>query len=316
MPANKISVVFPGQGSQSTSMLDGWLEHSALAKDCFEQASSLLGYDLVSLIQDNPNNQLNQTEYTQVAIYTTSAAIWLSALECFPIAFSSMAGHSLGEYTALMAAGAISFEDGLKLVHKRGQLMQSASPDGAAGMTVVIGLKDEVIDAICTEIELMDLVISPANYNAPGQTVVAGVIPALERFETMAKAQGAKIAKRLPMSVPSHSPLLSEAVDELAEALDVTKVQMPSVPVYSNVTGHYHDSPDSIKRRLKEQIITPVHWVSILKNFEQQNVTHQLEIGPGKVLTGLAKRSLKHVELLSIVQPSEINPVCQQLQKS
>ncbi len=311
---NHISVVFPGQGSQSVGMLNHWIDQNNLFRDYFTEASDILGYDLVDLVTHDKDGLLNQTEYTQPAIYTTSAAIWYAFNECFDLSFSCMSGHSLGEYTALMAAGALSFADGLTLVQKRAKAMQSASPEGLAGMSVVIGLDNESVDAICTEIELSDLTIGPANYNAPGQVVVAGVIEAIERFEVMAKSQGAKLVKRLPMSVPSHSPLMLQATEELSSTLDTVKIQMPSTPVYSNVTGRPHGSPQEIKLKLKEQLIAPVLWVNTLKNQQPDGVTHQLEIGPGKVLTGLAKRSIPQWQLFSITHPSEISQVCEQLQ--
>lgn len=308
-----LSVVFPGQGSQSPSMIDDWLESSPAVRSTFEEASELLGYDLVKLIQTDDHTKLNQTTFTQPAIYTTSAAIWFAMSECFDISFDAMAGHSLGEYTALMAAGVFSFSDGLSLVQERARLMQEASPPGVAGMCVVIGLADEVVDAICTEIELDDLTISPANYNAPGQVVVAGVIEALDRFEVMAKSHGAKIVKRLAMSVPSHSPMMIDAAEALGETLNATKIQAPTVPVYSNVTGHHHGSVDEIRIKLREQLVAPVRWVSCLQGINESALCKQLEIGPGKVLSGLAKRTMPKWQLFSINHPSQIADVCQEL---
>ena len=310
---NQIAVVFPGQGSQSVGMLDQWMTQSDETQEMLSQASDVLGYDLEAIIANNPEDALNQTAYTQPAIYTVSAIIWHAMSRCFDIEFAAMAGHSLGEYSALMAAGVFSFEEGLRLVAKRGELMQAASPEGKAGMLVVIGLQDEAVDSLCTEIEIDGHVIGPANYNSPGQVVVAGELPALDRFEQLAKSHGAKLVKRLAMSVPSHSPLMMKAAESFGGILDEIKFQAPRVPVYSNVTGTYHDAPDEIKTKLQEQLVSPVRWASSVEHMVKAGVTHQLEVGPGKVLTGLGKRIDRSLDCSVIQVPDDIAPICDSL---
>lgn len=284
------AMLFPGQGSQAVGMLSG---HSdALIGRTFEEASTALGWDLAALVREGPAESLNQTARTQPALLAAGIAVWrLWQAQGLP-APAALAGHSLGEYTALVAAGSLDFADALKLVELRGQLMQAAVPEGVGGMSAVVGLEDEAIEAFCREYSGPG-VLEPANYNAPGQVVVAGNIPALEWLEAQGKARGARMIKRLPMSVPSHSALLREAADKLFERLSSLSVRAPALPVLHNLDGATRQEPEAIRLALRDQLYRPVRWTATIKKLEEQGVTQLFECGPGKVLVGLNKRIVK-----------------------
>lgn len=280
--------LFPGQGSQTVGMLSQLAEKEPLITEFFEQASAIFGEDLWKVVQENPADSLNQTLYTQPILLTASVALYQLVLKknSLPVPHF-MAGHSLGEYSALVCADAIQFEDALKLVILRARLMQDAC-QSAVGMLAVLGLGDNVVLDLCKQVT--DAVLEPANYNAPGQVVVAGEIAALEKFEILARAAGAKLLKRLPMSVVSHCQLLKTAAADLATALTEIELRMPTIPVVHNVNMTVAQTPTEIKQNLAAQLYSSVHWWESIEFMGQQGVTGYYEIGPGKVLSGLNKR--------------------------
>ena len=280
--------VFPGQGSQSVGMLSDISENYEIARTTFEQASDALGYDLWKLICDGPDADLNQTDRTQPALLASSVAIW-RVLEQKGFQCDYMAGHSLGEYSALVCAGALRFEEAVKLVEMRGQFMQQAVPAGVGAMYAIIGLADEAIQTAC-ESAAQGEVVSPVNYNSPGQVVIAGNAAAVERAGALCKEAGAKRAMPLAVSVPSHCELMTPAAEKLKGALDALTVSEPSIPVFNNVDVLAQNNASDIKDALVRQLYSPVRWTETVQKLASNNVTSLLEVGPGKVLTGLAKR--------------------------
>lgn len=288
------AVLFPGQGSQAVGMLSG--HGDPLVAQTFAEASAILGWDLAGLVREGPVEALNQTAKTQPALLAAGVAVWrlLQARlqsEGLPPP-TALAGHSLGEYTALVAAGSLGFADALKLVELRGQLMQAAVPEGVGGMAAVVGLEDAAIEAFCAEFP-GEGVLAPANYNAPGQVVVAGNVPALEWLEKEGKARGARMVVRLPMSVPSHCSLLRGAAEQLAERLAATDIRAPSVPVRHNLDGQARGEADAIRAALRDQLYRPVRWSATIQQLHGEGIGYFLECGPGKVLAGLNKRIAK-----------------------
>lgn len=291
--------VFPGQGSQHVGMLADMAAEYPVIKATFEAASAVLGYDLWDVVSHDPHEQLNQTQYTQPALLTVGVAsyrAWQSQKGAEP---QVMSGHSLGEYTALVCAGALGFEEAVALVAERARLMQAAVPVGVGGMAAIIGLTPEQIDAVCQEAS-NDESVTPANFNSPQQTVLAGHLAAVERAITLAKAEGAKIAKKLPMSVPSHCLLMKPAAQELAVYLQDVTVTTPQIPVIHNVDALSHTSSDAIKQALVAQLYSPVRWVDCLNAMGSQGITMLIEAAPGKVLTGLSKRFLRDVDSIAL----------------
>lgn len=286
----KRAVVFPGQGSQSVGMLrDDAIAHPEI-RNTFDQASNQLGYDLWELIQSGPKEKLDQTIYAQPALLTASYALWkiFSAQHPHPELF---AGHSLGEYTSLVCAGSLSFEDSVSLVAARGQLMQEAMPVGEGGMAALIGLEKEVVINICREAVSTDTeILAPANYNSLGQIVIAGHMSAVQRAMTLAKNAGAKLVILLPVSVPSHCALMEPAAYKLKILLDKVELKIPSIPVISNVDVTPYTSVEQIRDGLVRQLFSPVRWVETIQYFVGCGVTEIIECGPGKILTGLNKR--------------------------
>ncbi|OGT51800.1 MAG: [acyl-carrier-protein] S-malonyltransferase [Gammaproteobacteria bacterium RIFCSPHIGHO2_12_FULL_42_13] len=281
----KIALLFPGQGSQSVGMM------SALqgAETFFQTASSLLGYDLWNLVQNGPEERLNQTELTQPALLVADIVFyhqWKSTHSTPP---AYLAGHSLGEYAALVVAESIAFEDAVLLVAARGKYMQEAVLPGKGAMAAIVGLPDaEVID-ICA---MVAGVVSPANFNSVGQVVVAGETEAVTTAIQLAKEKGAKIAKLIPVSVPSHCVLMQSAADRLAEDLSKITIKKPVIPVIQNVDVKMHNDPAAIRQALIQQITQPVRWVETIQWMAAQGVEDFVECGPGRVLTGLNKRIL------------------------
>lgn len=289
----KYSIVFPGQGSQSIGMLKELSEKYEAIKQTFKEASDVLGYDLFDLIQNGPIEKLNQTEFTQPALLAAGVAVWRiwhSKLEKLPDFF---AGHSLGEYTALVCAGAIEFIDAVKLVQARGKFMQEAYT-GQGAMLAVIGLDNDVIDEVCKK-GAQEEVLVPANYNSIGQTVLAGELAAVERAAELAKNLGAKIAKILPVSVPSHCPLMKPASLKLSELLKTVEISSPRIPVIQNADVVCNKDPQKIREALVKQLYSPVRWVETVQFIIESNTNIILECGPGKILTGLNKRINKSV---------------------
>lgn len=285
----KIAYVFPGQGSQAVGMLaDLAVEHEIIGQT-FNEASQVLGYDLWQLVQDGPAETLNQTDKTQPALLTASVAIWRAIASTNAPKPAMLAGHSLGEYSALVCAGVMNFTDAVKLVELRGQLMQQAVPAGTGAMYAIIGLDNDAIQTACDE-AAQGAVVSPVNYNSPGQVVIAGEKAAVERAAAACKAAGAKMAVALPVSVPSHCELMKPAADKLAEALAVIEFNVPSIEVINNVDVAAPQAADAIKDALVRQLYCPVRWSETVDAMAGAGVTQLVEVGPGKVLTGLAKR--------------------------
>lgn len=285
----KIAYVFPGQGSQAVGMLaDLAAEHDVIGQT-FAEASQVLGYDLWQLVQEGPDETLNQTDKTQPALLTASVAIWRVIASTNAPKPAILAGHSLGEYSALVCAGVMSFTDAVKLVELRGQLMQQAVPAGTGAMYAIIGLDNEAIQTACDE-AAQGAVVSPVNYNSPGQVVIAGEKSAVERAAAACKAAGAKMAVALPVSVPSHCELMKPAADKLAEALAAIEFNIPVIDVINNVDVAVPQAADAIKDALVRQLYCPVRWSETVDAMAADGVTQLVEVGPGKVLTGLAKR--------------------------
>ncbi|ABS47592.1 MULTISPECIES: ACP S-malonyltransferase [Yersinia pseudotuberculosis complex] len=286
---SKFAMVFPGQGSQSLGMLADLAAQFPIVEATFSEASSVLGYDLWQLVQQGPAEELNKTWQTQPALLTASVAIWRIWQHQGGKLPSLMAGHSLGEYSALVCAGVLDFKQAVSLVELRGKLMQEAVPEGTGAMYAIIGLDNESIAKACEE-SAQGQVVSPVNFNSPGQVVIAGNKDAVERAGAACKAAGAKRALPLPVSVPSHCALMKPAADKLAVALEKIDFQEPLFPVVNNVDVKAEVSPAAIRSALVRQLYNPVRWTESVEFIAAEGVELLLEIGPGKVLTGLTKR--------------------------
>ncbi|MAJ40566.1 ACP S-malonyltransferase [Pseudoalteromonas sp. UBA2102] len=287
--AQKIALLFPGQGSQSVGMLSELLESSDIVKATFNEASSALGYDLAALVLNGPEEELNQTHRTQPALLTASVAIYRHWLAANPDVDVVMAGHSLGEYSALVCSDVISLGEAVKLVENRGLYMQEAVPAGVGSMAAIIGLGDEQIKTACEE-SAQGEVVSPVNYNSPGQVVIAGHKAAVDRASQACKDAGAKRALPLSVSVPSHCELMKPAAEKLANDLAALTFNTPKCDVINNVDVKAQSSADAIKDALVRQLYSPVRWTETVQALVAQGITQSYEFGPGKVLTGLAKR--------------------------
>lgn len=289
-----LAFVFPGQGSQSLGMLAELGAQHALVRDTFAEASSALGYDLWALVQEGPEERLNQTDKTQPAILTASIALWRLWQAEGGAAPAYVAGHSLGEYSALVAAGSLGFAEAVKLVERRGQLMQEAVPAGTGGMAAILGLEDADVLAACAEAAQGE-VVSAVNFNAPGQVVIAGAAAAVERAIEACKARGAKRAVALPVSVPSHCALMRPAAERFAEAVEAIAWQVPQIALVQNVSAQVPADLETLKRDLLAQLYSPVRWVETVQLLAAKGVSDLVECGPGKVLAGLNKRCAKGV---------------------
>jgi [acyl-carrier-protein] S-malonyltransferase len=297
-----LAFVFPGQGSQSLAML---AEHGAqqpLILDTFAEASEALGYDLWALTQQGPEEQLNQTDKTQPAILAASVALWRLWLAEGGARPAFVAGHSLGEYSALVAAGSLSLAAGVKLVEHRGQLMQQAVPAGQGGMAAILGLDDADVLAACAE-AAQGVVVSAVIFNAPGQVVIAGGAAAVARAIEACKARGAKRAMPLPVSVPSHCALMRPAAERFAEAVAAIDWQTPQIALVQNVSAAVVTDLESLKRDLLAQLYSPVRGVESMVCLADQGVTDLVECGPGKVLSGLNKRCVKGINTHNLDTP-------------
>ena len=299
------AMTFPGQGSQSVGMLAELAAAYPVVGETFEQASDALGRDLWKLVCDGPAEELNRTELTQPALLAAAIAVWrVWRLEGGP-GPERMAGHSLGEYSALVAAEALEFSDAVAVVAERGRLMQSAVSDGEGAMAAILGLDDEVVEAICRE-AAEGRVVEPANYNSPGQLVIAGNADAVERAIHKCKEAGAKRAMTLPVSVPSHCTLMSPAADALGELLAETPLRPPAVAVVHNVDCQPRSEPDAIRQALVEQLCSPVRWTGSVRSLIDGGVERLAECGPGKVLSGLGRRIDRNVEWVALEQPERL----------
>lgn len=295
-----LAFVFPGQGSQSVGMLKDLNENFSEVSSTFQQASDALGYDLWSLIQDGPAEQLNNTDVTQPAMLAAGVAtwrIWQSNGGAIP---QVMAGHSLGEYSALVCAGSLDFVDAVKLVSQRGKFMMQAVPAGIGAMAAILGLDDEAVRQVCTDAAEGD-VLEAVNYNSPGQVVVAGHKSAVERVTVLAKERGAKRALELPVSVPSHCALMQPAAKQLAKVLSEIKFNTPTIPVINNVDVTTAKSEADIRDALKRQLFNPVRWVETIEKISADGADKIIECGPGKVLFGLNKRINKTISSAALI---------------
>ncbi|MEW9798699.1 ACP S-malonyltransferase [Alteromonas sp. CYL-A6] len=302
----RTACVFPGQGSQSVGMLKELADTHASVIDTFSEASSVLGYDLWDLVQNDPDNTLNETHITQPALLTASVAIW-RVLQSKGLQVDYLAGHSLGEYSALVCAGAIDFKDAVKLVESRGRFMQEAVPAGAGAMYAIIGLDDAAIADICqqTAIATGD-VVAPVNFNSPGQVVIAGEKNAAEQAADACKAAGAKRALPLAVSVPSHCELMRPAADKLEETLATLQINTPAINVVNNVDVNIETESDAIRNALVRQLYCPVQWTRTVEYLAAAGVTRVIEVGPGKVLTGLNKRIDKSLDAIAVNTPDGV----------
>lgn len=301
-----LAFLFPGQGSQSIGMLSDLANEYTEIKQTFERASDALGQDLWSIVTQGPEADLNQTQITQPAMLAAGVAAWELWRKLSPIRPEWMAGHSLGEYTALVCAGILGFEDAIKLVSIRGQLMQEAVPTGIGAMAAILGLEDHQVVTICHQVENND-VVSAVNFNSPGQVVIAGNIAAVERAMQAAKDAGAKRALLLPVSVPSHCALMASAAEELDSHLQALVFNTAKSTLIHNVDVAVHSAPEVIRNALKEQLFKPVRWVDTIKFMHDQGVTRFVECGPGKVLLGLNKRIVKEAEHMAIYDSESLN---------
>lgn len=302
----KFAMVFPGQGSQEIGMLKELSEAYPIVQEIFSEASSVLGYDLWNLVQEGSAEKLGQTWVTQPALLAASVAIfkvWQQKEGAKP---HFMAGHSLGEYSALVCAGVIDFRDAIKLVELRGKLMQEAVPVGTGAMYAIIGLDNDVVVKACKE-AAQGQVVSPVNFNSPGQVVIAGNKEAVERAAILCKEAGAKRALPLAVSVPSHCELMKPAADKLAEKLKTISFQEPQYSVINNVDVKIETSAQAIKDALIAQLYSPVRWTEIVEFMANQGITLLVEMGPGKVLTGLTKRIVKTLSGCSVNDPTSLD---------
>lgn len=300
----KLAMVFPGQGSQKIGMLSDF-SHFDIVRSTFNDASESLEYDLWDLIQNAEQNALNMTEITQPALLTSSVALWRLWKEQKGILPSLLAGHSLGEWSALVAAEVVSLKDAVKLVQSRGKYMQEAVPAGQGAMAAIIGLDDDLVEKVCTSSQFENEVCSPVNYNSPGQLVIAGSQASVERAIIACKDAGAKRALPLPVSAPFHTSLMKPAADRLAQDIHNITFSQPLIPVVHNVNAKIEHDTQIIKDIMIEQIYSPVRWVDCVRFLAQNSVAQIVEMGPGKVLSGLVKRIDKSI----ISNPTETVPL-------
>ena len=307
----QFAMVFPGQGSQTVGMLAELAAQYPVVQETFAQASDVLGYDLWQLTAQGPAEELNKTWQTQPALLTASVAIWRVWQQQGGKQPALMAGHSLGEYSALVCAGALDFKEAVRLVELRGKLMQEAVPEGTGAMYAIIGLDNEAIAAAC-EASAQGQIVSPVNFNSPGQVVIAGNKEAVERAGAACKTAGAKRALPLPVSVPSHCALMKPAAEKLAEALKAITVTTPAIPVVNNVDARIETDPDAIRTALVKQLYSPVRWTECVSYVAAQGVDTLLEVGPGKVLTGLAKRIVDTLSAAAVNDPASLSAALEQ----
>lgn len=303
-------MVFPGQGSQSVGMQADLAAAYPVVEETYGEASEILGYDLWQLVQNGPAEKLGETTVTQPAMLTAGTAayrVWLAAGGKEP---ASLAGHSLGEYSALIAADSVKFPDALKVVIRRSQLMQNAVPSGVGGMAAVIGLDDETVIKACDEASLIGIA-EPVNFNTPGQVVIAGHIDALDRAIKLLEEAGARRALRLPVSVPSHSSLMIGAGEALREALAEADFQSPRLTVIAASDGIAYKGPDDIRERLTRQVYGPVQWVRTVHSMIANGTTSIIECGPGKILVGLCRRIDKNIPTRFIDSIDSLNKALQ-----
>lgn len=306
MTQNSLAFLFPGQGSQSVGMLTALADAYPQVRETFAEASDVLGRDLWGLAAEGPAEDLDRTENTQPAMLTAGVAVWRCWQARGGAMPAAMAGHSLGEYTALVCAGAMSFPDAVGLVAARARLMQAAVPAGAGAMAAVLGLDDDQVRAVCAE-QAEGQVLEAVNFNAPGQVVIAGDKDAVERGVAAAKAAGAKRALLLAVSVPSHCALMRESAEKLAERLAAIPLRLPAVPVLHNVSVAAAEDVTQLRALLAQQLFSPVRWVETIRALAAMGITTAVEAGPGRVLTGLGKRIDKTMTTLPVFDPAGLD---------
>ncbi len=304
--AQTLAIFFPGQGAQSVGMLDALAAAYPDVRRTFEEASEALGKDLWQLVSQGPKDDLDRTENTQPAMLAAGVAVWRVWRRLSERPASLMAGHSLGEYAALVAADAMPFADGVRLAADRARFMQEAVPAGEGAMAAVLGLDDDQVVALCAE-QAQGAVLAAVNFNSTGQVVIAGETAAVTRAIAAAKAAGAKRALPLPVSVPSHCDLMRPAAERLAQRLMDVPLSLPTIPVIHNVTVTPADSVDALRELLVRQLYSPVRWVETVRSVTQQGVTMAIECGPGKVLTGLCKRIDDKLTTLPVFDPKTLD---------
>ena len=296
----KFAMVFPGQGSQTVGMLAELAGNYPIVQETFKQASEVLGYDLWQLVQEGPAEELNKTWQTQPALLTASVAVYRVWQQKYPeLKPEVMAGHSLGEYSALVCAGVLDFQDAVKLVELRGKLMQQAVPEGTGAMYAIIGLDNDAIISACKQAEQGE-VVSAVNFNSPGQVVIAGAKAAVERAAALCKEAGAKRALPLAVSVPSHCALMKPAADQLSVSLESITLKAPVVAVLNNVDVKAETDAVAIRNALVRQLYSPVRWTETVEKMAQNGVAVLVEVGPGKVLNGLTKRIVDSLQAVSV----------------
>jgi len=300
------AAIFPGQGSQSVGMLSELAQQYPLVQQTFAEASDALGFDLWDMVQNGPDTDLNSTHNTQPAMLSAGVAVWRIWNESGAPQPAAMAGHSLGEFTALVCSGAMGFSDAVKLVAERGRLMQEAVPEGQGAMAAILGLEDAVVISVCEKSAEGD-VVQAVNFNSPGQVVIAGSASAVDRAIQVATDEGAKKAIKLPVSVPSHCDLMKPAAEKLAERLTQIEIATPSIPVIHNVDVTSHSDADAIRNALSMQLYRPVRWVETVQKLVEDGMTDMVEMGPGKVLMGLIRRIDRSVTCTPVQDPAGLD---------
>lgn len=311
MAHQDLAFIFPGQGSQTEGMLADVASHPVVAAT-LEEANSALGYDLRKIILEGSKEELGQTVITQPAILTVSVALWRLWCEQNTIRPAFLAGHSLGEYSALVASGVLSFTDAVKLVSKRATFMQEAVQPGEGAMAAILGMEDQSVVDLCNEAAEGEI-LSAVNFNSPGQVVIAGTAKAVERAGSLAKEKGARKVMPLPVSVPSHCLLMKPAADRLVTEMEGLTFNQPTIAVIHNVDVKTHSDVASIQQSLIEQLYQPVRWTQTIESIAAQGVVHLVECGPGKVLSGLTKRIDKGLTSFNIDSETSVNEVSRSL---
>jgi len=306
LSSHRIAFVFPGQGSQSLGMLAELASVHAVVRQTFDEASDGLGVDLWSLSQEGPEARLNQTEFTQPALLAAGVAVWRVWNAQGGARPSMLAGHSLGEYSALVAAGVLPLVDAARLVQQRGRLMQAAAPEGVGAMAAVLGTDDDLVAEVCASCSGEQVVV-PANYNSPGQIVIGGHAAAVDSALAALAERGVRKAVKLAVSVPSHTPLMREAANRLAETMGQMRWQEPALPVVQNVDAEVHSGVEAIRDALVRQLYLPVRWTGCIEALKGEGINAIAECGPGKVLSGLVKRIDKTLDNRALGTPAELD---------
>jgi [acyl-carrier-protein] S-malonyltransferase len=310
---SNLAFVFPGQGSQSIGMLADLAAAHPQVQQAFVEASDGAGLDVWSLSQNGPEETLNQTEFTQPTLLAANVAVWRVWQACNGSQPAHFSGHSLGEYAALVASGALSLHDGAKLVRERGRLMQAAVPNGMGAMAAVLGAEDSVVETVCKDVSTPDSCVVPCNYNSPGQIVIGGHADALERATAALNERGIRKVIRVAMSVPSHTPLMRDAANKLGEFMKTLQWQMPDRPIIQNADVLSYDDIASIQAALVRQLYSPVRWTQCVQALAEKGVTHIAECGPGKVLTGLIKRIDKNITTYTLAASDDFSTAITEL---